>query len=216
MLNAHDSFRICSCFLWSTECRFARQLDVSDFCKLVTTVPSVTPTPAPALGMPALGMLKSAEELVAECTRPPVFDAHTTYHLTAVVRHIGGPDSGHYVVYRRVATLLQSDASGHPLLPMSGSHSSVSLSSCESASTGVDSKGNSPVAAGSGPPPPPLHWVRVSDTHVEEVDENEVLDSEAYMLYYMRGDISKKDDTALVVPHHKDDRVAEFWYPLLP
>lgn len=199
-------------------CRFARQLDLSDFCKLVTSVPTVTSAPplAPALGMPSIGMLKSAEELVAECTRPPVPDAHTTYHLTAVVRHIGGPDSGHYVVYRRVATLLQSDASGHPMLPMSGSQSTVSLSSCESASTGTDSKGNSPVAASACPPPPPLHWVRVSDTHVEEVDENEVLDNEAYMLYYMRGDIGKKDANTLVVPHHRDDIASEFWYPLMP
>ena len=32
-------------------------------------------------------------------------------------------------------------------------------------------------------------WVRANDTHVERVSEAEVLDTEAYLLFYMRGDL---------------------------
>jgi Ubiquitin carboxyl-terminal hydrolase len=163
-------------------------------------------------------MLSSAEDLVSSSRKQFPLLAHTTYHLTAVVRHIGGPDSGHYIVYRRVASMIEKRkgagrAGTGP--PMAESESTASLSSCESATVSSGTTGNSPTAQPSSPPLEPQHWVRVSDANVEIVDEDEVLDCEAYMLFYMRGDAAKNGNTrALVVPPWRDEE-EQYWYPLI-
>ena len=204
---------------------FSKLLDVSDFCKLSTVVPK-----APAAS--ATFTLTSAEALVGSAYGANAINgrAHSTYHLTAVVRHIGGPDSGHYVTYRRVASNLPKDAYGQPMVPFHCSDSLASLASAESASvtsgsaTGsgaadvVDSpKSDAGSSSASAPSRPahttPSHWVRISDSTVEPADESEVLECEAYMLYYVRGDVDRADPTALTVPSWRDEPT-QFWYPL--
>ena len=54
--------------------------------------------------------------------------------------------------------------------------------------------------------PRPSHvWVRCNDGAVDRVSEAEVLDAEAYMLYYLRGDLSDEE--------LKCDGL-DVWYPL--
>jgi hypothetical protein len=193
--------------------RFGRHLDVSDFCKLGIHKPGDT-----SKSGSGEFTLSTAEDLVSNSRKSLQLLAHTTYHLTAVIRHIGGPDSGHYVVYRRVPSLIDKRKPTEwsvPGRPMTGSDSTASLSSFESSTVSSGTNGNSPTAQAPSQLLEPLQWVRVSDANVEIVDEDEVLECEAYMLFYMRGDVARNGDSrALVVPPWRDEE-EQYWYPLI-
>lgn len=186
--------------------RFSKVLDVSDFCKQGVSVPLA---PGASFKPPEMS---SSTLLIG---KPKPVQAHSRYHLMAVVRHLGGPDSGHYDTFRRVPAWLPVDASGHPMQPCHRSASSASMStvaSCDSASVGSSRDPASPSSA-VGSTEPEFQWVRVSDSLVEPVDEAEVLSCEAYMMYYVRGDVCASDATAMTVPSWREEPAA-YWYPI--
>ena len=75
--------------------------------------------------------------------------AHTTFHLMAVVRHIGGAEGGHYITYRRVPEVYEP-----PLVPPSPPRDCGSRASAVSDASSVDLASVSVSSADSSPTPP--------------------------------------------------------------
>ncbi|XP_018314540.1 ubiquitin carboxyl-terminal hydrolase 16 isoform X3 [Mycetomoellerius zeteki] len=103
------------------------------------------------------------------------------YALYGVVEHSGTVHGGHYVAYVKTRLPLSPDDPRWKFLPKdkdpkANNESSSSDSDEEEASA----KGISIVE------PPPGKWYYVSDSRVSEVDENTVLQSQAYLLFYER------------------------------
>lgn len=105
------------------------------------------------------------------------------YALYGVVEHSGTVHGGHYVAYVKTRLPLPPDDHRWNFLPkdkdpkLNDKSSSISL----------DSEGEEASAkTASVVEPPPGRWYYVSDSRVSEVDENTVLQSQAYLLFYER------------------------------
>ncbi|XP_066992427.2 ubiquitin carboxyl-terminal hydrolase 16/45 [Anabrus simplex] len=110
----------------------------------------------------------------AKCRELPILRPDQTqvlYALYGVVEHSGTLHGGHYVAYVKVRAPLKPDDPRWTFLPSSGKHQLME---------------ESPAAAGGTVEPPPGKWYYVSDTRVNEVQEDRVLRSQAYLLFYER------------------------------
>ena len=124
------------------------------------------------------------------------------YSLYGIVEHSGGMHGGHYTAYVRVRQPVRhkqsreetaqsevlTDAAKVPLGPASTATSSTQP---ETRATAVDG------ATCSGCSPEEIHrtfdltskrsqWYYISDTHVKTATENEVVKSQAYIMFYER------------------------------
>lgn len=90
------------------------------------------------------------------------------YGLYGVVEHSGSIHGGHYVAYVKVRPRFDRSSSRWSHLPNS-----------EGKTTNKDNSDE-------GICPPPGRWYYVSDSHVQEVSEERVLNSQAYVLFYER------------------------------
>jgi hypothetical protein len=89
------------------------------------------------------------------------------YRLAAVVVHDGNATGGHYRVYRRLLTPLLDGAKAYAKF--------------------VDNMQRSISSSSTAPPPLPLpssKWVHISDQAVRPASLDEVLQAQAYLLYY--------------------------------
>jgi hypothetical protein len=128
------------------------------------------------------------------------------YRLVAVLVHMGGARSGHYIAYRRLYGTC-SPASSSSSSPMSSSRTngcspSGSVDSSATSSRSDDAGGYAedgknvgsqnapqlvaPTVSGQPQAAQPGRWCMASDTHVHEVDESQVLGCEATVLFYER------------------------------
>lgn len=100
------------------------------------------------------------------------------YSLYGVVEHSGTLHGGHYVAFVKVRPTLSDDDYRWSFVPTSqGSHRHTA----QAATSKV------PGAAEGGTfSPPPGRWYYVSDSRVREVEEEVVMRSQAYMLFYER------------------------------
>lgn len=90
-----------------------------------------------------------------------------TYSLVAVVVHLGGSGSGHYITYRWAA--------GQASMPDECGDSKPSRRPAEGPSSAVP---RSDCRSGM--------WIKASDAHVVEVSREEVMAAEASLLFYER------------------------------
>lgn len=103
------------------------------------------------------------------------------YALYGIVEHSGNVHGGHYVAYVKTRQLLSPDDPRWDSLPKyMPSDSTSSNSSSDSEREEASAKLTSTLE------PPPGRWYYVSDSRVSEVDENTVLQSQAYLLFYER------------------------------
>lgn len=124
------------------------------------------------------------------------------YSLYGVVEHSGTMYGGHYVAYVKVRPQLNSNDNRWNYLPKGNK---TELDQCdeqvaklqamadEAANDSDDSASSSNsqegIASGYTDPDvqsPPGKWYYVSDSHVREISEEQVLKSEAYLLFYER------------------------------
>lgn len=116
----------------------------------------------------------------------PVCKGHKkprVYALYGVVEHSGTVHGGHYVAYVKTRLPLSPDDPRWSFLPKDKN----SKADEESNSSSSDSEGEEASAkATSVIEPPPGRWYYVSDSRVSEVDENTVLQRQAYLLFYER------------------------------
>ncbi|CAG2059244.1 unnamed protein product, partial [Timema podura] len=93
------------------------------------------------------------------------------YSLYGVVEHSGGLHGGHYVAYVKVRAPITPDDPRWSFLPpnLNGRNSTVQLGQDDAL-----------------PEPPAGRWFHVSDSRVNEVSEERVLKSPAYLLFYER------------------------------
>ncbi|XP_049854422.1 ubiquitin carboxyl-terminal hydrolase 45 isoform X1 [Schistocerca gregaria] len=100
------------------------------------------------------------------------------YSLYGVVEHSGTLHGGHYVAFVKVRPTLSEDDYRWSFVPTSqGSHRNKSQA-MKSQAQGT--------AEGGTFTPPPGRWYYVSDSRVREVEEEVVMRSQAYMLFYER------------------------------
>lgn len=105
------------------------------------------------------------------------------YALYGVVEHSGTVHGGHYVAYVKTRLPLPPDDHRWNFLPKDKDPKADDKSN----STSSDSEGEEASAKAPGVvEPPPGRWYYVSDSRVSEVDENTVLQSQAYLLFYER------------------------------
>lgn len=90
------------------------------------------------------------------------------YALYGVVEHSGSIHGGHYVAYVKVRPTLEKGSSRWGHLPNNGGAAGSKIAAAEAAS------------------PPAGRWYYVSDSQVQEVSEDRVSDSQAYVLFYER------------------------------
>ncbi|KAL6259987.1 hypothetical protein P5V15_009895 [Pogonomyrmex californicus] len=103
------------------------------------------------------------------------------YSLYGVVEHSGTVHGGHYVAYVKTRLPLSPDDSRWKFLPKDKDPK------VDNESNSSDSEGEEASAkAASVIEPPSGRWYYVSDSRVSEVDENTVLQSQAYLLFYER------------------------------
>lgn len=91
---------------------------------------------------------------------------------------MGTLHGGHYVAYVKVRAPLQPDDPRWSFLPKQGSE--------ELAETSKENHQIPNGAVGGSPKPPPGKWYYVSDSRVQKVEEEAVLRSQAYLLFYER------------------------------
>ncbi|GAB1868670.1 Ubiquitin carboxyl-terminal hydrolase [Camponotus japonicus] len=112
------------------------------------------------------------------------YKKHRLYALYGVVEHSGTVHGGHYVAYVKTRLPLSLDDHRWSFLPKDKDPKSDDV---KSSNTSSDSEGEEASAkAASVVEPPPGRWYYVSDSRVSEVDENTVLQSQAYLLFYER------------------------------
>ncbi|XP_011338116.1 ubiquitin carboxyl-terminal hydrolase 45 isoform X2 [Ooceraea biroi] len=105
------------------------------------------------------------------------------YALYGVVEHSGTVHGGHYVAYVKTRLPLSPDDPRWNFLPKDKNPKTGE----ESSSSSSDTEGEeASTKATSVVEPPPGRWYYVSDSRVSEVDENTVLQSQAYLLFYER------------------------------
>ncbi|XP_032663084.1 ubiquitin carboxyl-terminal hydrolase 45 isoform X2 [Odontomachus brunneus] len=105
------------------------------------------------------------------------------YALYGVVEHGGSVHGGHYVAYVKTRLPLPPDDPRWAFLSKekhAKADESSNSSSSESEGEEASAKATSVVE------PPPGRWYYISDSRVSEVDENTVLQSQAYLLFYER------------------------------
>ncbi|KAL6424922.1 hypothetical protein ACFW04_010060 [Cataglyphis niger] len=102
------------------------------------------------------------------------------YALYGVVEHSGTVHGGHYVAYVKTRLPLSPDDHRWNFLPKD---KDLKL---DDKSNSLDSEEQASAKAASVIEPPPGRWYYVSDSRVSEVDENSVLQSQAYLLFYER------------------------------
>ncbi|XP_011167643.1 ubiquitin carboxyl-terminal hydrolase 45 isoform X2 [Solenopsis invicta] len=102
------------------------------------------------------------------------------YALYGVVEHSGTVHGGHYVAYVKTRLPLSSDDPRWKFLPKDKDLKT------DNESSSSDSEEEASAKAVSVVEPPPGRWYYVSDSRVSEVDENTVLQSQAYLLFYER------------------------------
>lgn len=103
------------------------------------------------------------------------------YALYGVVEHSGTVHGGHYVAYVKTRLPLSPDDPRWKFLPKDKDPKT------DNESSSSDSEGEEASAkAASVVEQPPGRWYYVSDSRVSEVDENTVLQSQAYLLFYER------------------------------
>ncbi|XP_018403613.1 PREDICTED: ubiquitin carboxyl-terminal hydrolase 16 [Cyphomyrmex costatus] len=103
------------------------------------------------------------------------------YALYGVVEHSGTVHGGHYVAYVKTRLPLSPNDPRWKFLPKDKDPKANN----ESSSSDSDEEEPSAKAI-SIVEPPPGRWYYVSDSRVSEVDENTVLQSQAYLLFYER------------------------------
>lgn len=103
------------------------------------------------------------------------------YALYGVVEHSGTVHGGHYVAYVKTRLPLSAEDPRWKFLPKDKDPK------MDNESSSSDSEGEEASAkAASIVESPPGRWYYVSDSRVSEVDENTVLQSQAYLLFYER------------------------------
>nr|CAD7199863.1 unnamed protein product [Timema douglasi] len=108
---------------------------------------------------------------LADCPTIRPGQTQVLYSLYGVVEHSGGLHGGHYVAYVKVRAPITPDDPRWSFLPpnLNGRNNIVQL--------GQDAE---------LPEPPAGRWFHVSDSRVNEVSEERVLKSPAYLLFYER------------------------------
>ncbi|KAJ8673620.1 hypothetical protein QAD02_004882 [Eretmocerus hayati] len=104
------------------------------------------------------------------------------YALYGIVEHSGILYGGHYTAYVKSRAPLKPNDPRWAFLPTKDSFQ-------KDASSEPSSEIESDEASGADPSkvePPPGRWYFISDSCVREVDERQVLESEAYLLFYER------------------------------
>ncbi|GIL83427.1 hypothetical protein Vretimale_11209 [Volvox reticuliferus] len=106
------------------------------------------------------------------------------YTLTAVVVHYGSPESGHYLMYRRISTLLRREEvsrnCGAPAAATATASATDTATAAAATAAGGTGEHNSCISEYSCS----CAWLRVSDSSVMLADEGEVLQQSAAVLLY--------------------------------
>lgn len=118
--------------------------------------------------------------------------SHVLYSLYGVVQHSGRLASGHYIAFVKVRPKMTEDRLRFLNRKPAGQYEINRLVS-EMARKTICENGNSSPANNSNEElkcytaePPPGKWYSISDSHVAEVTEENVLKSQAYILLYER------------------------------
>ncbi|CAM6085462.1 unnamed protein product [Calypogeia fissa] len=118
-------------------------------------------------------------------TKTSKYSRRLLYELVSVVVHQGGPQSGHYIVYRK---MIQSNCSQeHEVLEndlqLQDITQAIDLSVHNYGEGAAGVNNHRLENVGTTDEVVPL-WFRVSDTHVERVPEQEVFSARATLLFY--------------------------------
>ncbi|XP_043484419.1 ubiquitin carboxyl-terminal hydrolase 16 [Leptopilina heterotoma] len=110
-------------------------------------------------------------------------DVPKVYSLYGVVEHSGTLYGGHYVAYVKTRQPLSPDDPRWSFLPKQESTESETLENNETTNSEEKSE---KISNSSNVESLPGQWYYISDSRVTETDENTVLKSQAYLLFYER------------------------------
>ncbi|XP_051173797.1 ubiquitin carboxyl-terminal hydrolase 45 [Leptopilina boulardi] len=113
-------------------------------------------------------------------------DEPKVYSLYGVVEHSGTLYGGHYVAYVKTRQPLTPNDPRWSFLPKQESTDSEKLASDVNDSQQQQQTKSEENTDSSNIEPLPGRWYNISDSRVIEVDENQVLQSQAYLLFYER------------------------------